>query len=69
MIFSPENIECFELYEGIYDRSIIVYLKSTRLDFEKSVLHALSGVKNIGGYSTKDHHKCNFLIGTKNKTS
>lgn len=69
MIFNSENIECFEIYEGIYDRSIIVYLKSTRIDFEKGVLNALSGVNNIGGYLTKDRHKCNFLTWYKLKQS
>jgi len=55
-IFNQENIKCFELYEGL-QAGIVVYLESTRIDFEKGVFNALSGVKDIGGYLTKDHHK------------
>ena len=69
MIFNSENIECDELYEGIYEGSIIVYLKSTRIDFEKGVLNALSGVKDIGGHLTKNHHKCNCLTNVQQKKS
>ena len=56
-IFNQENIECFNLMEG----SIILFLKSTRIDLENGVLNALSGIQDIGGHSTKDHHKCNFF--------
>ena len=68
-IFNQENIKCFDFYEGLYEESVIVYLKSTRLDFEKGVLNALSGVNDIGGHLTKDHHKCNFLTWYKLKQS
>jgi len=48
-VFQKENIECVDATQG----SIILELKSSRIDFEKGVLNALSGVKYIGGYSTK----------------
>jgi hypothetical protein len=52
-VFEKENIECTDVTEG----SIILHLKSTRIDFEKVVDNILSEVKFIGDHSTEDHHK------------
>jgi len=52
-IFNKENISCVGVTEG----SIIVELKSTRIDFEKGVKKCLSGVNDIAGNTTQNHDK------------
>jgi len=52
-IFKKEKIECFDVTEG----SIIVELKSYRIDFQEGILNGLSGIEYINGFSTNNHHK------------
>jgi len=52
-IFNSENIECVDASKG----SIILTLKSTRIDFVKSVRYVLSKINHIDGQSTEKNHK------------